>query len=129
MWKYKNTVVTDITDVPAGVVAFIYKITNNETRQVYYGKKSMYSTRTLPPLKGTRKKRKVTKLSRWADYKSSNKEVQEWTDTTREILKWCYSQREATYEEARILMCSGAMEDENCLNGNILGRFYKGNIK
>jgi len=129
MWLYNNKEVTDIIQIPEGAVAFIYKITNNETTQVYYGKKSIYSTRTLPPLKGSRKKRKVTKLSRWADYKSSNKEVQEWTDTTREILKWCYSQREATYEEVRVLMCNYAMEDENCLNGNILGRFYKGNIK
>ena len=81
MWLYKNTEVTDISQIPEGVVAFIYKITNNITNQVYYGKRSIYSSRTLPPLKGSKRKRKVIKESNWADYKSSNKEVQEWTDT------------------------------------------------
>ena len=54
-------------------------ITNKDTNEFYIGKKSLYSHRTLPPLKGYKRKRKVIKESKWRDYSSSNKSVQGWT--------------------------------------------------
>ena len=40
-------------------------ITNKDTNEFYIGKKSLYSHRTLPPLKGYKRKRKVIKESKW----------------------------------------------------------------
>lgn len=126
MWLYNNTEVTDITQVPEGAVGFVYVIQNEGSGEYYIGKKSLYSTRTLPPLKGTKRKRKVTKQSDWIKYQSSSKIVKEWVSPKKAILKWCYSKKELTYEEIRALMCNYAMEDPKCVNENISGKFFKG---
>ncbi len=76
-WVYEGEEVNSIEDVPKGATGFIYLISNVEGK-CYIGKKSLYSTVTRPPLKGTRRKRKVTKESNWLTYKSSNKLVKEW---------------------------------------------------
>ena len=77
-WTYNGKCITEISDMPEGTIGFIYKITNGETGQYYIGKKSLYSHRTLPPLKGYKRKRKVVKESKWIDYRSSNASVQLW---------------------------------------------------
>lgn len=127
MWRLENMEpITDISQVPEGAVGFIYEIRNFETEEWYIGKKSLYSTRTLPPLKGYKRKRKVTKQSDWLTYKSSSKIVKDWVYTDKIILKWCYTKKEMTYEEIRALMCNYAMEDPKCMNENISGKFFKG---
>ena len=77
-WSYQGRAITEISDMPEGTIGFIYKITNGVTGQYYIGKKSLYSHRTLPPLKGYKRKRKVIKESKWQDYRSSNPSVQLW---------------------------------------------------
>lgn len=126
MWVYNKTKVTDITQVPEGAVGFIYLIQNSDTGEYYIGKKSLFATRTLPPLKGTKRKRKVTKESDWINYQSSSKTVKEWISPNKAILKYCYSKKEMTYEEIRALMCNYALEDPKCVNENISGKFFKG---
>jgi hypothetical protein len=118
--------ITDLSQVPEGAIGFVYEIRNFKTGEYYIGKKSIYSNRTLPPLKGERKKRKVTKVSDWLNYQSSSSIVKEWKFVQKIILKWCYSKKELTYEEIRALMCNYAMEDEKCVNQNINGKFFKG---
>lgn len=125
MWLYNKKEVTDITAVPEGAVGFIYLIQNSETGEYYIGKKSLYSTRTLPPLKGYKRKRKVTKESDWLTYQSSSQKVKQWISPKKAILKWCYSKKEMTYEETKALMCYNTMEDSTSLNENILGKFFK----
>ena len=62
----KGRVITEITDMPEGTIGFVYMITNKEDGKFYIGKKSLYSHRTLPPLKGYKRKRKVIKESNWS---------------------------------------------------------------
>ena len=126
MWLFKNTEVNNISDIPEGVVGFVYLISNEKTGEWYVGKKSLYSTRSLPPLKGYKRKRKVTKQSNWLTYQSSSQTVKEWFSPKKYILKYCYSQKEMTYQEIKALMCSDALEDSKCLNENISGKFFKG---
>ena len=126
MWLFKNTEVNNISDIPEGVVGFVYLISNEKTGEWYVGKKSLYSTRSLPPLKGYKRKRKVTKQSDWINYQSSSQKVKEWFSPKKYILKYCYSQKEMTYQEIKALMCSDALEDSKCLNENISGKFFKG---
>ena len=44
--------------MPEDSIGFIYKIRKKITGEFYIGRKSLYSHRTLPPLKGTKRKKK-----------------------------------------------------------------------
>ena len=127
IWKYNKKEINNLSDIPEGVVGFVYIITR-EDGSYYVGKKSIYSTVKLKPLKGERRKRTVTKESNWKVYMSSNKEVQKWKDVNKEILHWCLSKIELTYYENKALYCLGVLEDENSMNGNISGKIYKDSI-
>ena len=76
-WKYEGKLITEISDMPEDTIGFIYKIQENNS-EFYIGRKSLYSYRTLPPLKGTKRKRKVVKESNWKKYQSSHSEVKKW---------------------------------------------------
>ena len=126
-WKYNRKDIKSLEDIPENCIGFVYIITR-EDGTYYVGKKSLYSQRKLPPLKGERKKRQVTKESDWKTYMSSNKEVQQWTECDKEILHWCFSKIELTYYENKALYCLGVLEDKYSLNGNISGKIYKDSI-
>lgn len=123
-WKYNNKEVTNLSDIPEGCIGFVYIITRKDG-SYYVGKKSIYSTVKKPPLKGTKRKRTVTSESNWKTYMSSNKDVQKWVDTEKEILHFCFTKIELTYYENKALYCLGVLEDENSMNGNISGKIYK----
>ena len=95
MWYYRDK---EVVETPEGI-GFVYKITHIPTGKYYIGKKSLYSNRTLPPLKGTKRKRRVTKESDWRKYYSSNdwikSEVKEGKrdEFKREIIRICYSKK------------------------------------
>jgi len=126
-WIYSKKEIKELSDIPEGCIGFVYIITRPDG-SYYVGKKSIYSTVKLKPLKGERKKRIVTKESNWKVYMSSNKDVQKWVDVEKEILHWCYSKIELTYYENKALYCLGVLEDENSMNGNISGKIYKESI-
>jgi hypothetical protein len=126
-WIYSKKEIKELSDIPEGCIGFVYIITRPDG-SYYVGKKSIYSTVKLKPLKGERKKRIVTKESNWKVYMSSNKDVQKWVDVEKEILHWCYSKIELTYYENKALYCLGVLEDNNSMNGNISGKIYKESI-
>ena len=141
-WTYQGRPITEISDMPEGTIGFIYKITNHQTGEYYIGKKSLYSKRTLPPLKGYKIKRKVVKESKWLDYRSSNTAVQLWfheseaaklegnqdkiNDTLElKILRFCSTPKSLTYYEVEELFQHRVLSDELSLNDNILGKFFR----
>lgn len=124
MWLYKNKQVHRLADIPKGVVGFIYLIVNQDTGEWYVGKKSVLSFRTMPPLKGMKRKRKVVKESDWLTYSSSNKLVKEWISPHKEILEYCYTKKQLTYREMQAIVCMNGLEDPKCLNENVLGKFF-----
>ena len=141
-WTYNGKCITEISDMPEGTIGFIYKITNGETGQYYIGKKSLYSHRTLPPLKGYKRKRKVVKESKWIDYRSSNDSVQLWfhsnamaleeeprgkiNDTLKlEILRFCKGKKALTYYELQEQFAHDVLGDDLSLNDNLLGKFFR----
>ena len=145
-WTYKGKCITEISDMPEGTIGFIYKITNGETGQYYIGKKSLYSHRTLPPLKGYKRKRKVVKESKWVDYRSSNPTVQLWfhsnalaleqeprgkiNDTLKlEILRFCKGKKALTYYELQEQFSHNVLGDELSLNDNLLGKFFRKDLE
>ena len=70
MWSYNGKEFT--SEMIEEYVGFVYIITNLETNMKYVGKKLFTSKRTLPPLKGKTRKRKVVKESDWMEYYGSS---------------------------------------------------------
>lgn len=128
-WIYKNKEVKELADIPEGSIGFVYLIINQETGEYYLGKKNIYSQRTLPPLKGTKRKRKVIKEADWVKYQSSNPTVKQWVSPYKEIIEYCKNKKLLTYREMQALVCMSALEDDKCLNENVLGKFYKGDFQ
>ena len=60
MWEYKNKPVFSHKDLLADCTNIVYQITYINGRK-YIGKKAVKGWRTLPPLKGKKRKRKVLK--------------------------------------------------------------------
>jgi hypothetical protein len=134
--------------IPDEAVGFVYKITHIPTGKYYIGKKSLESIRTvkigvreLKKLKEERKaagiggraplKKKVRKASDWEKYYSSNEwiieQVKEGKETEfkREIIQFCNSKKSLSYYEVYWMFKYDVLSDDNCLNGNISGKFYR----
>lgn len=129
-WLYENKEVTE-ESIPEGSEGFVYKIIHIPTGKYYIGKKSLWAKRTLPPLKGKKRKRRVIKESDWKKYHSSNDwiktQVKEGNedDFRREIIQFCPSKKSLTYYELRWQMYYDVLADDKCLNENLLGKFYR----
>ncbi|HHB52551.1 MAG TPA: hypothetical protein ENK75_05860 [Saprospiraceae bacterium] len=146
-WIYKSTnkEIKELYDFPRNAYGFIYMLIY-DTNKAYIGQKSLYSYQTLPALKnGTQRpnserigknkngKRvyfdKVQKESNWKSYESSSKDIpKEVNLIEKKVLAVAYSKRELTYLETKYLFQYEVLESEDYYNGNILGKFYKGNI-
>ena len=128
--------------IPEEAVGFVYrmKFTRDGKEYLYIGKKNFYSNRkkkfgkkALAKVTDKRKKKyEVIKKLSYKNYFSSNKEIKQahkdgiYVD--RLILKICFSKAELTYYETKYQFQNEVLEKDNYLNGNILGRFYKGKI-
>ena len=90
-WLYNNE---PITEVPEGMLGFVYIITNNNNGKQYVGKKHFWSRR-----------KKKTVESGWRKYYSSSpslkKDLEEYEHKNfdREILHMCRSRAECSYWE------------------------------
>ncbi len=133
-WKYR---LGYLTEIPEGAYGFTYLIEIG-FYYYYYGRKNFYTERRIP--KGKKelaaqdgrasKKKLVVKESNWKNYCSSSDEVkklvQEGNHVARTILDICYSKKELTYKENKLLY--GNIEGRNCLNDNISGKIFKKEI-
>ena len=129
-WLCEGNIVTE-EDVPVGAVGFVYKIIHTPTGRYYIGKKSLTSTRKLAPLKGQKRKRTVTKSSDWEKYYSSNDWIKEQVKEgkaekfSREIIQYCFSKKSLTYYEIYWQFHYNVLADDNAINENLMGKFYR----
>jgi hypothetical protein len=146
-WLYKEVEVTEDT-IPEEAVGFVYKIIHIPSGKYYIGKKSLSSVRTLKlgkrellKIKEERKvnkmpgpapkKKKVRKTSDWEKYYSSNEWINEQVkegkenEFRREIIQFCNSKKSLSYYEVYWMFKYDVLSDENSLNGNISGKFYR----
>ena len=106
MWLYDDKEF-DIED-RGDAIGFVYEVRDKTNDMRYIGKKLLFSTRRLQPLKGQKRKRKVVKESDWQDYFGSSEEVKQLVEShgrqrfKREILKLCKSKGECSYYEAKL---------------------------
>lgn len=113
--------------------AFVYCISNVATGKLYVGKKRMSTLRTLPPLKGQKKKRKVIKESDWREYTGSNDYLNADIAASPpdafkyEILHLCTTPAHSSYLEAKEQFLRGCLElsNDECYNGWIMARINK----
>lgn len=124
-----NSVTSNFT----GYEGFTYRI-DYEDGTHYYGKKNFTEevTRKLGKKElakitdGRLKKYKtVIKESDWRTYEGSSKENIGRKIKSKTILAVYKTKRALTFEEARLLFNTDALLDEKCLNGNILGKFFR----
>jgi hypothetical protein len=133
--------IKSIDDFPKGCVGFIYRITNLNDGRFYIGRKILKNTNKVKIskkelLEVTGKGRKplkktVVKESNWIDYYGSCKPL--LTDIAklgigtfkREIIKFCFSKKQMTYEEMRQQIYHQVLEKPQCTyNENIAGKFF-----
>ncbi len=132
-WTYQGT---EVEELPQDVVGFVYIITNTTNDRQYIGKKLAKFSRTKPPLKGKKNRRRTKVESDWRDYYGSSDELNEdiaqlgKDSFKREILFYCYSKSELSYIEAREQFNYRVLESDKYYNGHIRVRVHgKGIIK
>ena len=132
MWLYEGNPIESIEDMPEGTFGFVYEVTHIPTGKRYVGKKQLMMNRTLPPLKGQKRKRKVIKEGDWKTYYGSQSEIKSLLkegselDFSRIILNFVPSKKLLTYYETKYLFERGVLEKpDEYLNDNILGKFYR----
>lgn len=132
MWIYKDKVIQSIDDFPEGSFGFVYELEHVPTGRKYIGKKVLFFNKTLPPLKGSKRKRKIVKESDWKDYYGSNKDLKNLVNSTerenwkRVILQIVPNKKLLTYYETKFLFINEVLEgSEHYYNDNILGKFFR----
>lgn len=132
MWLYKNKEINSIEDMPTDTFGFVYLVTHTPSGKKYLGKKQLIANRTLPPLKGQKKKRKIQKESDWKTYYGSQievkqlvKESQDKLDFTREIIIFTSTKKLLGYYENKLLYAYNVLENDEYLNSNISGKYYR----
>ena len=104
-WTYEEKPFS--SDDIDGHIGFVYEITDTLNGKKYIGKKKLSSTRTLKPLKGQKRKRKVVSESDWMDYYGSSEEVKALVEEfgverfNRKILRLCKTTAEMSYYEIK----------------------------
>lgn len=133
-WIYKNKTFGS-KHIPDDSVGFVYQIECQVNSKKYIGKKNFWSTRTLKPLKGKKRKRKVTKESDWKDYYGSSNALHAdivlygKDKFTRTILEICYGKGELNYAELTHQVNNQVLLDESWYNGIIQVRISSTHFK
>lgn len=126
---------------PEGYYGFIYCVTDPYGKK-YWGKKAFEHSqkkmisKKARKLSGTRKRvEKVKKDSGWSTYYGSCKPLLEMLEQgnlydycKREIIKLCKDRQSLAYWEMAIMVQENVLFRDDCWNGNISGKFFKGKI-
>ena len=130
-WTYNGQLITEIKDMPENTFGFIYEVFHKPSGKKYLGKKVLHFNRTLPPLKGMKRKRKVVKESDWKNYFGSHVEIKQLIkeekqdEFERRILQFVPTKKLLTYYECKYLFINEVLEHDEYINDNILAKFYR----
>ncbi len=132
-WTYNGERFT--TSDIGNFYGFVYRITNLTNGYDYVGRKYFKTIRKLNPLKGFKRKRKVSKETDWQDYWGSSKRLLEDIEKhgkhnfKREIICLCSSRGQTNYMEAKIQFDEDVLLKEDNYNGIIAIKIGGGSIK
>lgn len=143
----------EITEVPSKAVGFIYRF-DFDDGTFYFGQKTLSLSKKRIVAESTAKKNGKSLYRKyksktgknkgqwiyyideydsdsWVDYKSSSdlvkQKIEDGEKYRKEILMFVTHKGQLNWEETKIIICSGCMEDENCLNLRT-GNYHKRNI-
>jgi len=128
-WIYEKE---PLTEIPEGVIGFVYLITNQANGMKYIGKKNFYFSKTKQ-VKGKKKRIKVE--SDWREYFGSNKSLVEHVSLfgedkfVREIVHLCKTKGEMTYYETKHIFAVDAILSDRYYNDWCMCRVRKNHIK
>ena len=135
-WIYKGkTFVPPENFSPKEMYGFIYQITNTENNKKYIGKKFFWSKKTLPPLKGKKRKRRKIVESDWRTYCGSSANLVEDIEKIgidkfhREILYIGTMKGELAYMEAKLQFDNEVLLKDDYYNGIISCRIGGKSVK
>lgn len=134
-WHYKGEIYEPTEDELKQWIGFVYIITNKNDGMKYVGKKTFWSKKTLPPLKGKTRKRRSLTQSNWKEYYGSSDLVNQLLLEHggdifyREILHFCTNKGEMGYKEAKEQFDRGVLLDDSYYNGIINCRVHRNHIK
>ena len=114
---------------------YVYRITNLVSGHDYIGRKYFNTVRKLNPLKGFKRKRKVTKETDWQEYWGSSKRLLEDIEKLgkanfkREIICLCETRGDTNYMEAKIQFDEEVLLNPENYNGIIAIKLGYGSVK
>lgn len=132
MWYYRGE---EFTEVPEDMVGFVYLITELDSGKKYVGQKRFWSTRKLPPLKGKKRRRSVTKESDWRNYFGSNEDLKVLVESNggdkyhREILYLCRSLGVMNYMETKEQFDRNVLLRDDYFNGIINCKIHSKHVQ
>ena len=133
-WYYEETVFS--SDDIDNNIGFVYEITDTLNGKKYIGKKKLSSTRTLKPLKGQKRNRKVVSESDWNSYYGSSEEVKALVEEfgaqrfTRKILRLCKTTAEMSYYEMKEQVERDVLlKPEEYYNAFVGGKIHRNHLK
>jgi len=131
-WIYNGKQFT--SDDIGDFYGFVYRITNLVSGHDYIGRKYFHAVRKLNPLKGFKRKRKVTKETDWQEYWGSSKRLLEDIEIhgkhnfKREIIVLCSSRGQTNYMEAKIQFDEDVLIRDDNYNGIIAIKIGGGSV-
>lgn len=143
-WVYQSKKINSIQELPEKSIGFIYCLYYEDGTK-YIGKKTLYSSYKLEPLKSGKQRDNSTfinknkngkrvqfelvqKESNWKTYEGSIKKEIKSNLIKKEILEFAFTKLELTYLEVKHQCINDVLRSEEYLNDNILGKFYKGRL-
>lgn len=135
MWLYNGKEFNPAEHDTPSLAGFVYLITDLENGKKYVGKKNLWSTRKLPPLKGQKRRRTKVSESDWQEYFGSNEEVKLLVENDgrerfkREILRLCKSKGEMTYFEMKEQIDREVLFRDDYYNEFIGGKIHSKHLK
>ena len=135
MWLYNDKEFNPAEHDIESLAGFVYLVTDLNNGKKYVGKKNLWSTRRLPPLKGQKRRRVKKSESDWKDYFGSNEEVKLLVENEgrdrfkREILRLCKSKGEMTYFEMKEQIDREVLFRDDYYNEFIGGKIHSKHLK
>lgn len=142
-WYYEGEEILKIEQMPDETFGFVYLIEYTDGK-MYIGKKNLYSFRTLKALKsGKCRPNTIERIykntgkgyrqgydrvrceSNWLTYKGSRAKTHKSDIRMKHILAYAFYKYHLTYLETYYQFFYEVLEDEDFLNDNILGKFYR----
>tara|TARA_B110000503_G_scaffold7990_1_gene10875 strand:+ start:251 stop:670 length:420 start_codon:yes stop_codon:yes gene_type:complete len=131
-WYYNNVIVED---APMKYVGFVYEIHDTHNQRYYIGKKLLWTTKKLPPLKGGINKRHRRVETDWQDYYGSSLALNAERlhlgnqHFKRKILYLCENKNQMSYYETLEQFNRGVLFKDEYYNGIISCRISARGLK